>query len=270
MRKFFAVLKIVFSSLFLLGIILIFYTLFFMPKEKRFVYAENLQGLFFSQKVFDILISQYPNYSDAYFEKSVAFNKRGNYEKGFGLLDKAVELDPKSHLGYRGWLKLHKLKDYQGCIEDLTLLDSLTPNHVDAPWGENIHYLLGLSYKGIKNYDLALTEFNKNLKTEKDSSWVNSNLFLYKGIIYNNLEEFDLAIDNFNACLKNNRDNSAEAYFHKGLSYSKIGLLDSARICFRKSKLIFEKGYKNKNVYNEIQDELYLKDILSAIERIDE
>lgn len=270
MKKLLIALKIIFSSLFILGILLILYTLFFKSKENRFVYAENTQGLFLSQKIFDILISQYPNYSDAYFEKSVAFNKRGEYVEGFELLNKAVELNPELHLGYRGWLKLHKLKDYQGCIDDLTLLDSLTPNHVDAPWGENVHYLLGLSYKGIRNYDLALTEFNKNLKTEKDSSWVNPNLFLYTGIIYNNLENFDQAIKNFNACLKNNRGYSPEAYFHKGISYSKLGIIDSAKSCFQQSKLLFEMGYKNDDVYNEVQDELYLKDILSAIREIDE
>ncbi len=45
--------------------------------------------------------------------------------------------------------------------------------------------------------------------------------------------------------------------------------MDSARICFEKAKALFEQGYKNKNVYNEVQDELYLADILLEINNID-
>ncbi len=113
-----------------------------------------------------------------------------------------------------------------------------------------------------------MIEFDKNLKLEKDSSWVNPNLFLYKGVIYNNLGKFDLAIKNFDACLMSNKNNSAEAYFYKGISYKRWSKMDSARICFEKVKTLFEQGYKNKNVY-EVQDELYLADILLEIKNID-
>src|SRR5690606_20632026 len=116
------IIKVIFSTLFILAILLVCYFLFASPKEKRFSYAEHTQGMFLSQKIFDILIFQNPDYSDAYFEKSVAYNKRGDYEKGFEILDKAVDINPEIHLGYRGWLRLNQIKDYQGCIEDLTTL----------------------------------------------------------------------------------------------------------------------------------------------------
>ena len=265
MKRLLFIIKIIFSVLLLFEIFFICYLLFFAPKVKRFSFAEHNQGQYLSQKTFDILIFQNPNYSNAYFEKSVAFNKRGEYEKGFELLNKAVELDPKLHLGYRGWIKLRKLKDYQGCINDLKKLDSLTPNFVDAPWGENIHYLLGQSYKELKKYDLALKEFDKNLKTEKDSSWVDPNLFLYKGIIYNKLKEYEKAIRNLDVCLGQNHNNSPEAYFHKGIAFKKLNNLDSAKICFKKSEELFNKGYKINDIYNEVQDELYFSDIIKEL-----
>ena len=104
------------------------------PKEERFKIAEYSQGSYFSQTMFEILKFQHSDYSKVYVEQSVAFNKRGEYAKGFDLLDKGVELDPELHLGYRGWIKLRKLRDYEGALNDFNRLDSLTPKFVDAPW----------------------------------------------------------------------------------------------------------------------------------------
>ncbi len=267
-KKLLKVFKVVLSIIFLIYSGFIIYVMYIMPFNERFNVAEHSQGLYFSQKVFEILKSQNPNNSNVYFEQSVAFNKRGDYAKGFELLNKAVELDPKLHLGYRGWLKYNFLKDYKDCIKDLKRLDTLTPNFVDAPWGENIHYLLGLSYKGLKQYDLAFIEFDKNLKTEKDSSWVNPNMYLYKGIIYKNLKEYNKAILNLNACLKNNYDNSSEAYYYKGLVYKELGKIDSAKVFFNKSLNLYSQGYKNSDVYTEVQDELYLSDIEAEINKL--
>jgi len=269
MKKAFNVIKIILTTLFSLYIIVIFILIFLSPKEQRFREAAHRQGQFLSQKLFDILIFQYSNYSDAYFEKSIPFNKRGDYAEGFKSLNKAVNLNPKINLGYQGWLRLVKLKDYQGCINDLKRLDSLTPNFVDAPWGENIHFLLGLSYKGLGNNELALKEFDKSINSEIDSSWVQPNLFLYKGIIYKDLEEYDNALDNFDACLKYNY-NSPEPYFYKGLVYKESMKIDSAKFCLTKALELFNKGYKNKDVYNEIQDELYLSDILTELNYFEE
>lgn len=254
-------LKVILLVLLVTCILFVSYLFLLAPKEKRFSFAEHSQGSYLSQKIFDILIFQYPNYSNAYFEKSVAYNKRGDYKKGFELLNKAVEIAPKDHLGYRGWLKLKKLKDYQGCIEDLTKLDSLTPNVVDAPWGEDIHYLLGLSYKGLKKDNLALREFNKSIASQKDSSWVNHNLFLHKGIIFSRQNKIKEALDNLNACLRNCYDKSPEAYFQKGVIYRRLNLRDSSKVNLEKSLSLYKAGYANKDVYNELQDELYRMDI---------
>jgi tetratricopeptide (TPR) repeat protein len=270
MKIFIYIVKVLFVGLFFVYSIILIYPLFFAPKAERLEQAEKKQGQYFSQKLFDILIFQNPDFDEAYFGKSIPHNKRGDYEKGFTILNKALQIDSRAHLGYRGWIKLRKLKDYQGCIHDLKKLDFLTPNFVDAPWGENIHYLLGQSYKGLKQYDLALKEFDENLNTEKDSSWVDPNLFLYKGIIYNELREYNRAIKNFDACLTSNYNNSSEAYFHKGIAFKKLNEIDSAKTCFKKAEELFNKGYKIKDIYNEVQDELYLSDILEELEYFDE
>src|SRR5690606_35142215 len=93
--------------------------------------------------------------SDAWMERSVSFNKAGDFHKGFEYLDKAVELDPKLHLGYRGWIRLRKMRDYDKALADFDRLDSLTPNFVDA----NIDFLRGECYFGKKDYPKAIEMF---------------------------------------------------------------------------------------------------------------
>jgi len=63
--------------------------------------GELKQGSRESQVRFDSIIALNPNYAWAYFEKSVAYLKRGLLLDGLKYLNKAVELDPKSHLCYR-------------------------------------------------------------------------------------------------------------------------------------------------------------------------
>ena len=268
MKKILFVSKIFLSVVFLIGIFLIGYFFLFSSKDKRYSFAEHSQGLYMSQKLFDILIFQNPEDSNSYFEKSVAFNKRGEYAEGFRLLDKAVELNPDWHLGYRGWLRLVKVKDYRGAIRDLERLDSLTPNVVDYPWSNNIHYLLGLSYKGLKEYDYALNEFNKAVTSEKDSSLVNHNLYLHKGIILKDQGKYTDAIANFNACLEHSHKQSPEAHYQKALVFKSLEKFDSAQISLNKSLELFNNGYKHKDIYNEVSNELYLSDILLAIDSL--
>ncbi|KPM33410.1 Hypothetical protein I595_313 [Croceitalea dokdonensis DOKDO 023] len=258
------------TSTIVLAIVIFVYLFFFTSKELRFSFAEKKQGLFLSQQLFKTLIFQYPAYSDAYFEKSVAFNKRGEYAEGFYLLNKAVEINPEAHLGYRGWLKLYKLKDFRGALLDFKRLDALTPNVIDAPWGENIYYLKGLSYNGLGQYKEAIIEFNKNIITESDSSWIDPKLFLHKGIALKELGDNEYALDNLNVCLNHTSNSSAEAFYQKGIVLKNLKQFDSSLISFRKSKQLFEKGRKIKDFYNEIPNELYLADILKEISSLDE
>lgn len=270
MKKILKFSKILLSIVFTILTVLIIYFFLFSSKDKRFSLAEHSQGSYFSQTLFDILIFQDKKDSNSFFEKSVAYNKRGDYSKGFELLNKAVELKPDLHLGYRGWLRLVKIKDYRGCIKDLKRLDSLTPNFTDYPWSENIYYLIGLSYKGLNLNDEALEEFDRAINSVKDSSLVNPNLFLHKGLIFKKRENYNEAILNFNTCLKFNYYNSPEAYYQKGLVFNKINQPDSAKINFKKSLTLFNKGYTSEDKYNEVQDELYLSDILIELDEFSE
>lgn len=213
------------------------------------------QGSKESQFYFDLSIQSDNTFSYSYFEKSVPYNKRGDYSKGFELLNKAVELNPKMHLGYRGWLRFVKLKDYYGCISDLETLLKLTPNKKIA-WGNNIQFLLAQSYYSIGQTNIALVNINIAINQNP-----NEELHYYiKGLIDFRLQNSENACESFSKCTSLNKD-FVEAFLYLGKLKSKICLKKDAIYFFKKAKNLYLKGYKYKNNYNEVINEIYLSDI---------
>jgi len=223
------------------------------------------QGSVESQYFFDLSIQTDPTLSHAYFEKSVPYNKRGDYAEGYRLLDRAVALKPKLHLGYRGWLKLVKLKDYKGCISDLKELIRIKSDRVKNAWGENIHYLLGIALSGLYHYNDAIQEFTKAL--EDHDGKVNVNVFLYRGMAHLELTNLERAENDFLSCLKSN-EYFTEAYYYMGILNAMRHQKAKAKLCFKKAMELYSKGYKNKNPYNEVFKELYLDTIWEKLESL--
>lgn len=198
------------------------------------------------------------NDSDEYMQHSIRFNKAGNYNEGFKYLDKAVELDPKLHLGYRGYMKLRFLRDFNGALLDFDRLDTLTPNFNDAPWGENIDFLRGECYYGNKEYQKAIDCFKLNIKNQKED-WADIQSFVYLGMCEYELGNYGNAIIEFEQALRQS-DKTPEAYFYLSKVYKAKNNLPKARECLVKSKEYL--SYKRDDPYNEYLNEIYLADII--------
>ncbi|MCF6295795.1 MAG: tetratricopeptide repeat protein [Flavobacteriaceae bacterium] len=258
MKKFLKTVKVIFTVLFLAYTIVILYFLFFSPKEERFIIAENKQGVYLSQSMFNILTFQHPDFSDTYFEQSVSFNKRGDFSKGFQLLNKAVEIDPKLHLGYRGWIRLRKMRDFDKALIDFNRLDSLTTNFVDAPWGEDIDFLRGECYFGNNDYQKAIDFFNRSVNNQKED-WADIQTFVYLGICEYELGNYEKAVSEFKRAL-NQSENTCEAHFGLAKTYQEMGNLEKAKEHILKAEENI--GYKRNDIYNEFLNEIYLSEIL--------
>lgn len=262
--------KIVLKSILLLlftGLIILLISLiFFVNKNIRYTLAESLQGTYLSQFMFKNLIKQYPNFSDAYREKSVAYNKRGLYSEGFKLLDKAVNLNPKEHLGYRGWMKLYKLKDYRGAINDFERLDALTPDYVDTAQGEYISYLTAISYQGLGEYQKSKEYYGKYFKTADSTTLsINSIVYVNYGTLLEKLGLYEEALDQLNKPLNTKGFKFSEAYFHKAEVFEKLSKKDSARYYYKEALHQYDNSSKLKDIYNEVFNELYRQDIVVKI-----
>ena len=265
MKKFFNVFKIVLTVLLFAYSICFFVIFFVMPKERRFELAGDMQGQYLSQTLFDALTWQHPDYAKAYFEQSVALNKRGEYAKGFRLLDRAVELDPKMHLGYRGYMKLRFLRDYDAALADLDRLDSLTPKYTDAPWGEDIDFLRGEAWFGKGNYEKAIEVFNRSLENQGED-WADIQTFVYLGIAEHELGNYERAISEFNKALKQSAS-TPEAHLGLAQAYQKTGEPAMAREHLLEAKKSI--NYKREDSYNEYLNEIYPMDIVSLKEELD-
>jgi tetratricopeptide (TPR) repeat protein len=177
----------------------------------------------------------------------------------FIYLNKAVELKPTLHLGYRGWIRLRKIRDYDKALADFDRLDSLTPNFLDAPWGEDIDFLRGECYFGKKDYQKAIDFFNSNIKNHK-KDWVDIHTFVYLGLCEYELENYEKAISEFQRALKQ-YEFTPESYFGIAKAYKKLGKIEKAK----ENILIAEKNivYKRNDIYNEFLNEIYLSEILN-------
>ena len=247
MRKFFKVPGIVISLIVVIAIGLSIY-LFFWARERIEKEKEVVQKIenFESRD------------SKEYMEYSVHLNKAGDFENGFKYLDKAVELDPKLHLGYRGWIRLRKLRDYDKALIDFDRLDSLTPNFVDAPWGEGIDFLRGECYFGKREYQKAIDLFNRNIKNQKED-WADIHSFVYLGLCEYELGNYEKSIQEFQRALKQT-EYVPESYFGMAKAYVKLDEYKKAKENIIKAEKTIR--YKRDDVYNEFLNEIYLSDIL--------
>ena len=257
MKKFFKYLFIGLGSIILLVIIGI--TIWWKTKSD-----EEKSRLMVESHQYEKAIEYDQENSDAWMERSVAFNKAGDFEKGFEYLNKAVELDPKLHLGYRGWIRLRKMRDYDKALQDFNILDSLTPNFVDAPWGEDIDFLRGECYFGKKEYQKAIELFNRNIQNQKED-WVDIHSFVYLGLCEYELGNYEKAITEFQRALKQT-ENVPESYFGMARAYQKLGQIKKAKENISKAENSMH--YKRDDVYNEFLNEIYLSEILEFKQKL--
>ncbi|MEZ2416208.1 tetratricopeptide repeat protein [Muriicola sp. E247] len=259
------IIKIVFALVFTAYSLLIVYQLFLAPKEQRFHLAANMQGVGLSQTMFSILNWQHPNYSDAFFERSVPFNKRGEYAIGFKYLDKAIEIEPEKHLDYRGYMKLRFLRDYQGALMDFDRLDNLTPDIVDAPWGEDIDFLRGESYYGLKDYAKAIECFQRSVNNQ-GVDWADVQTFVYDGLCNYELANYKEAISSYEEALKQ-YEQTCEAYFGLGKTYLQLGDSLTASAYLKKAKENIR--FKREDYYKEYLNEIYLEEIDDLLRKLE-
>lgn len=251
MKKFFKYLFIGLGSIILL--IIIGVTIWWNTKSDR-----EKSNFFVKVHDYETAIDYDQDNSDAWMERSVSFNKAGDFKKGFEYLNKAVELDPKLHLGYRGWIRLRKMRDYDKALVDFDRLDSLTPNFVDAPWGEDIDFLRGECYFGKKGYQKAIELFNRNIKNQKED-WADIHSFVYLGLCEYELGNYEKAITEFQRALKQS-EYTPESYFGMARAYRKLGEIEKSKENIRKAEENI--NIKRDDYYNEFLNEIYLSEIL--------
>lgn len=265
--------KIIWGTLKLLIAIPIFtisiiniYPYLFSSTKIKFDLAAEPQGSYYSAYMLDFLIKTNPKNEKILWESSVAYNKRGENEEGMRRLKKVIEMNQRDYLGYAGWLKQLRFKDYDNALKDFHQLDKLS-KVTEYPWGENIYYLMGLSHQGLGNYDSAIVYYDKFIASEKNPDNIYPRMYTYRGKIEADQKNYQKALDFYNKTISLDK-NIAEAYYYKAETYRLNNLKDSAKINYTKSLGLINKGYKDQDPYNEKFLEIYALEIHDKLKEL--
>jgi tetratricopeptide (TPR) repeat protein len=208
---------------------------------------------------YKLILERYPDTHTAYMSRSVAYNKTGEHATGFAILNRAVELAPTLNLGYRAFLKLYFMHDYQGALQDCLRLDSLTSYAKPGVWGEDMDMVIGLCYLQLNDFKKAHLRFTHSITTvtkEVGKEWNSPRVFLYLGITLMKEKEYSQALQILDEVIPLYPKYS-EALYYKAQCYSALRDLKNADAALEKCKQVFGKYGAEKNPYFEMPYQIY-------------
>ncbi|WES96204.1 tetratricopeptide repeat protein [Chryseobacterium arthrosphaerae] len=220
-------------------------------------WASDLQGSGESQEGFDKAIGLCPDFSNAYMEKAVPYLKNGDFSTWKTLIDKAVALDPKMHLGYRGWCKFQFLRDYSGAVQDLETLKQYYPEDLGRSLNGDYHLevVKAMSYSALGQKGKATGIIEKLLATR---GYVKGLFDHYQlGVTYFEQGRYDKALENFEKQSKE-YDFAENIYFKSKVS--KIRNKDYLDLKMLALKT-YDEGKVMKDVYTHHFNKIYRKQI---------
>ncbi len=202
--------------------------------------------------------------AEAYRELSIPYLKRGIPHLWKKHMEKAIQKDPISWQGYRGYNYLWFYRDYKKAIADFDATDTLTPNFIDYPQGHSVDYWRGIAYLGLGNYEKSIAYWNKHIKKETEDTgedWVEINAFLYRGIAYYESKNYELALRDFNKIIYYFKQ-SADAKYYKAIILYEKGNKNEAQTYIEEAIKDFKLGFYNQRPYVETLRQIYMEDLL--------
>jgi len=190
---------------------------------------------------------------------SVQNTKHGNYAEAIQALERSLAINAKEMEGYYGWVLLYYYRDYEKSLKHLNHYDDLTPQDVDAPVGENIHFLKGLCYYKMNQYQNAIKEFKINEKFEiSHFGQKNCNAYIYFYIArnYEKINNLKQAETYYKKAIKQSQF-PIEANYYLGLLYKQKNKIELSRKHLEQSLKDMKLGYKQQDIYIELFDEVY-------------
>ena len=218
-------------------------------KNGAYKYHYTLQG--WSDNI-DLAIKQDSTIALLWQLKALPLWKTKKYELALNCYDKAVLYDRANYLGRRGFLKCIFQKDYKGAIADLEAAEKEFgygyQNDHSYPFYISLCYLQLNEFE--KAEQVLQTDFERTIRKHGEN-WIHYLDLFYMGIIQYELRNFDKAITFFDKTLKEYK-NFSDAKYYKGLCLLLKGDNSNAEIIMREAKIDFEQGYtinENDSIY---------------------
>jgi len=206
-------------------------------------------------------VAHCPYFSHGYRHMSVAYLKSGDFINWKQLMDKAVDLEPLEHLGYRGWCRYQFFRDYEGAIADIERLDSLTRYEIgySANGAYHLHIARGLCYKGIGQKEKAIQVIETQLALEDYTAGAFDHLHL--GVLYLEVGRYEDAREQFKIQIDHN--DLADNRYYYAMTLKAMGL--PYRDSLMTAKELYLADRKMFDSYTHQMDKVYLRDIEKAI-----
>ncbi|SFN73527.1 Tetratricopeptide repeat-containing protein [Chryseobacterium oleae] len=220
-------------------------------------WASDRQGSRESQEAFDKAIGLCPDFSNSYMEKAVPYLKNGDFVTWKVLIDKAVAVDPKMHLGYRGWCKFQFLRDYNGAVQDLEALKKYYPEDLGRSLNGDYHLevVKAMAYSALGQKEKSAAIIEKALLSKGYFKGMYDHYQL--GVTYFELGRYDKASENFEKQSKE-YDFAENIYFKSKVSKIRNkDYLDLKTLALR----TYDEGKTMKDVYTHHFNKVYRKQI---------
>jgi tetratricopeptide (TPR) repeat protein len=242
-------------------------------KHKACLKASEAKGLYqFSMKyqsIMDEALKIDPTFDYAYWAKSIAYLKSGDFLSWKTLIDKAVEYNPTEHLGYRGWCRYQFFRDYEGAIMDIERLDSIVDYDIGICQNGMYHLNIakGLCFKAIGNTDKAIQIIENQIKYNEKNNLIGSFDYLHLGVLYLEKKEYEKALAEF---LKQSQVNElAENQYYKAIVFKTMGDIEKYETSLRKAKDLYDSGLYIYDPYSFPADRIFFEDIITEMSKID-
>lgn len=205
-----------------------------------------------------------PNFDYAYRAKSVAYLKSGDAINWKILIDKAVELNPEEHLGYRGWCRYQFFRDYKGAILDIERLSSMVD--YDIGYSANGDYHLevarALCYKALDQPEVAIKILENHLEEQPATKFDH----LHLGVLY--LEAGDHEKAKAQLYTQQDLNDVAEVHYYLAKALLADGKKSAAMQEWHLADNLYRSSMKMTDPYTHPMDQVYYQDLMALRQRM--
>lgn len=233
---------------------------------RLYQYSHNFpQGSRFSQMLCDSVLAMCPSFDAAYMGKAVPYLKRGDFITWRRLIDKAVALNPKEHLGYRAWCRYQFLRDYSGALEDLTELEKIKQPNIGYSANGDYHLMIAkaLCYKGLGAKEKAIATIEKQLRTPGYEPGYYD--YLHLGVLKIEMGNPQEAIPVLEKELALSV-RFAETHYYLAQAYKLLGDRAEMTRHLLEAQTLYKQWQRRQDPYDHPADKIYASDIDYALE----
>jgi tetratricopeptide (TPR) repeat protein len=177
-------------------------------------------------------------------QKAMPYFKQSKYELGLKSLDKAVELDPKSYIDYRAFIKCIFAKTYEESIKDFNTAKQVKGENGNV-MDHSYDFYIGLCYLQLGEFTKSLSYLEKSIEQTRKTSgedWIHNIDLFYAGVACQELNQHEKAIQYFERSLKR-YPTFSDAKYYKALSLFRTDQSESAEKLLNDCEIDFKMGY---------------------------